>query len=66
MVSRASGSSMESQSSLPLIPPTSSPNDVVAFNHTISVKLDYSNFLLWRQQILSVVRGYALESFLDS
>ncbi|KAA3481556.1 retrovirus-related Pol polyprotein from transposon TNT 1-94 [Gossypium australe] len=32
----------------------------------ISVLLDDSNFLLWRQQVLRVIKTYKLQSFLDS
>ena len=41
---------------------TSSP--LVSFSHKIGTKLDDSNFLLWRQQIVAAVRGHGLEKFL--
>ncbi|XP_028755254.1 uncharacterized protein LOC114714660 [Neltuma alba] len=63
MVCKAIERSMASSSSLPII---SSSDSVVAFSHSIFVKLDDSNFLIWRQQVLSAVKGYALELFLDS
>ncbi|KAL4340620.1 hypothetical protein GQ457_08G035800 [Hibiscus cannabinus] len=34
-------------------------------NKTISVRLDDDNFLLWKQQVLLLVRGHGLEHFLD-
>ncbi|KAL4340532.1 hypothetical protein GQ457_08G020290 [Hibiscus cannabinus] len=35
------------------------------FNKQINVRLDDANFLLWRQQVLLMVRGQGLEHFLD-
>ena len=37
---------------------------LVSFSHKIGTKLDDSNFLLWRQQIVAAVRGHGLEKFL--
>ncbi|GMJ15992.1 hypothetical protein HRI_005268400 [Hibiscus trionum] len=34
-------------------------------NKQISVKLDDANFLLWRQQVKLIVRGFGLEHFLE-
>ncbi|GMI71298.1 hypothetical protein HRI_000799100 [Hibiscus trionum] len=36
------------------------------FNKQISVRLDDTNFLLWRQQVLLMIRGQGLEHYLDS
>lgn len=33
-------------------------------NHPISIKLNESNYLIWKQQVLTTVRGYGLEAFL--
>ncbi|KAH6773307.1 hypothetical protein C2S52_003822 [Perilla frutescens var. hirtella] len=33
-------------------------------NLLISIKLTETNFLLWKQQVLAVIKGYGLESFL--
>ncbi|GMJ03321.1 hypothetical protein HRI_004001300 [Hibiscus trionum] len=35
-------------------------------NKRISVRLDETNFLLWKQQVLLMIRGHGLESFLAS
>lgn len=54
----------------PVAPPVSSTpfkpaNGVISFSHSISVKLDNSNFLLWHQQIESAIYGYQLDKFID-
>lgn len=42
----------------PTLPP-------VQIHHLISVKLDNSNYLLWRTQFLPLLKGYELEGFVD-
>ncbi|KAL4284574.1 hypothetical protein GQ457_16G026700 [Hibiscus cannabinus] len=42
-----------------------SENQVFA-NKCVSVRLDDDNFLLWKQQVLLLIRGHGLEDFLDS
>lgn len=37
----------------------------VAFNHPLSIKLSTDNFLIWRKQIVSTVRGHRLHHYLD-
>ena len=39
---------------------------LIVFNNAISVKLDVTNFLVWRKQVLAAVRGYKLHGFLLS
>ncbi|KAL6350242.1 hypothetical protein AAG906_004187 [Vitis piasezkii] len=38
----------------------------INFNHSLSVKLDNKNFLIWKQQIVSMIRGYGLQKFVFS
>eukprot|EP00261_Vitis_vinifera_P039164 XP_019080407.1 PREDICTED: uncharacterized protein LOC109123862 [Vitis vinifera] len=38
----------------------------INFNHSLSVKLDNKNFLIWKQQIVSAIRGYGLQKFVFS
>lgn len=52
---------------------TSNPNSVLAnqttqisFSFSTLVKLDQSNFLLWRKKVLSSIRGYQPEDFISS
>lgn len=33
-------------------------------NQLVSVKLEESNFFIWRQQILAAIRGYGLEGYI--
>ena len=33
-------------------------------SHPIAIKLTESNYLVWKQQIMSTIRGYELESYL--
>ena len=40
-------------------------NGVISFSHSISVKLDNNNFLLWHQQIESAIIGYQLDKFIE-
>uniref|UniRef100_A0A803QF40 Retrotransposon Copia-like N-terminal domain-containing protein n=1 Tax=Cannabis sativa TaxID=3483 RepID=A0A803QF40_CANSA len=37
----------------------------VVFSHKVSVKLDDNNFLLWRPQILSAIRGHRLQDYIS-
>ena len=47
--------------------PLSSTRSVpVNFNHSLSVKLDSRNFLIWKQQIISAIQGYGLQKFVFS
>lgn len=50
-------SSNSAASALPSLP---LPNQ---FSHSLNLKLDSSNFLLWRQQVLAVIRGHGLMKF---
>lgn len=34
------------------------------FSHLIASKLDQNNFLIWRKQVLSLVKGYRRQHFL--
>lgn len=43
---------------------TNKANNVISFSHNVSVKLDENNYLLWKQQIITAVYGYGLESHL--
>ena len=36
----------------------------IVFNNSIGMKLDLNNFLVWRKQVLSTVRGHDLQDFL--
>ncbi|XP_062120006.1 uncharacterized protein LOC133834412 [Humulus lupulus] len=38
----------------------------VVFSHKISVKLDDNNFLLWRPQVWSAIKGHDLDDYIDS
>ena len=40
----------------------SSPT-LVSFTHSISVKLDDRNFLLWKQQVEAVIKAHRLQNF---
>ncbi|XP_062089104.1 putative inactive disease susceptibility protein LOV1 [Humulus lupulus] len=61
------------RSLLALLMAASNPSSVVAssssaivFSHTLSVKLDNHNFLLWRPQILDAICGHDLYDYIDS
>ncbi|KAH6811921.1 hypothetical protein C2S51_025683 [Perilla frutescens var. frutescens] len=45
---------------------TANTNPIRPQNCPISVKLSDSNFLIWRQQVLAIVRGYGLDAFLSN
>uniref|UniRef100_A0A803Q712 Retrotransposon Copia-like N-terminal domain-containing protein n=1 Tax=Cannabis sativa TaxID=3483 RepID=A0A803Q712_CANSA len=47
---------------------SSTPNTFtpVVFSHKVSVKLDENNFLLWRPQVLSAIRGHRLQHFISA
>lgn len=45
--------------------PFKPPSGVISFSHSISVKLDTTNFLLWHQQIESAIFGYQLDKFIE-
>ena len=42
-----------------------SKKEVITFSHLVSVRLDETNFLIWKHQILSAIRGYNLYDFID-
>lgn len=48
----------------PLLGITSRSSGINSFLHSISVRLDKNNYLLWKQQIVTVVYGYGLEKHL--
>ncbi|KAH7666842.1 Retrotransposon Copia-like N-terminal protein [Dioscorea alata] len=41
------------------------PKSPITFNHNISVKLDDDNFLRWKQQVLAVIKGHKLQSYIQ-
>ncbi|XP_042485183.1 aminopeptidase P1-like, partial [Macadamia integrifolia] len=43
----------------------SSFNFSATLNHLVFVRLDHSNFLLWKSQVLPIVRGHGHMTFLD-
>ncbi|RVW38337.1 Retrovirus-related Pol polyprotein from transposon RE1 [Vitis vinifera] len=51
----AQDSSMEAQEQSRFLP--------VSFTHSFSVKLDNNNFLIWKQQVVSAIKGYGLQRF---
>lgn len=36
------------------------------FKHILSIKLNNENFLLWKQQVMAVIRGHNLLQYLNS
>ena len=69
MVSEHGSSSMEvniSPAIVNLNPLSSSRFVPINFNHSLSVKLDSRNFLIWKQQIISAIQGYGLQKFVFS
>ena len=69
MVSEHESSSME----VNISPTIANPNPLsstrfvpINFNHSLSVKLDNKNFLIWKQNIVSAIRGYGLQRFVFS
>ena len=36
---------------------------LVSFSHSVSIRLDNNNFLLWRKQVLAAIRGHKLQNF---
>ena len=36
---------------------------LVSFTHSFSMKLDNNNFLIWKQQVVSAIKGYGLQRF---
>ena len=68
MVSEHGSSSMEvniSPAIVNLNPLSSSRFVPINFNHSLFVKLDNKNFLIWKQQIVSAIRGYGLQVLSD-
>ncbi|KAG8369830.1 hypothetical protein BUALT_Bualt14G0054500 [Buddleja alternifolia] len=50
----------------PLPPPTApSPNPLTQIHHFLSIKLTSKNYLLWRTQILPLIKGLRLLSYID-
>jgi hypothetical protein len=37
----------------------------IQFSHQIHIILNHDNYLLWKSQVLSVLRGYDLVRFID-
>ncbi|RVW16830.1 putative mitochondrial protein [Vitis vinifera] len=37
----------------------------ISFNHSISIKLDQNNFLIWCQQVEATIKGYKLSKFIN-
>ena len=62
MVSELSTSAME-KSQQTLASSSSSHFVPISFNHSTSVKLENHNFLIWRKQIFSAIRGHNLQHF---
>ena len=51
---------------------TSNPNQMninqsshISFSFSIPVKLDRSNFMIWRKQVLTTIKGNHLEDFIS-
>ncbi|KAL6313055.1 hypothetical protein AAG906_025800 [Vitis piasezkii] len=38
---------------------------LISFNHSISIKLDQNNFLIWCQQVEAAIKGYKLSKFIN-
>lgn len=36
---------------------------LVPFNHSLSIRLDNINYLVWRKQVLSTIQGHKLQDF---
>ena len=60
----ATSSSPLSDTSSPLSS-SSLSSSLVSFKSKITTKLDDTNFLLWKQQIIAAVRAYSLDEFLS-
>lgn len=43
----------------------SNASAIASFTFTTPVKLDRTNYTIWKQQVLSLVRGNGLESYID-
>ena len=50
---------------IPSPPLFSSQFVLISFNHSISIKLDQNNFLIWRQQVEVAIKGYKLSKFIN-
>lgn len=35
----------------------------MSLTHSFSMKLDNNNFLIWKQQVVSVIKGYGLQRY---
>ena len=38
---------------------------MISFNHSISIKPDQNNFLIWRQQVEVAIKGYKFSKFIN-
>ncbi|PON88107.1 hypothetical protein TorRG33x02_161330 [Trema orientale] len=61
----ASSSSSSSSSLLISLPASMARFNPVIFSHSLSIKLDEDNFLLWRQQVQAAVRGHRLHRYIN-
>lgn len=61
----ASESSKSSNGKLAIVD-ASKNGDAVSFAHHLIVKLDEKNYLVWRQQVESAIRGHNLQTFIES
>ena len=52
-------------SSLNQVHNTAAHSTTVNFTFNTPVKLDQSNYLIWRSQVLASIRGNRLEKFID-
>ena len=44
---------------------TSNQSSYISFSFSTPVKLDRSNFMIWRKQVLTTLRGNHLEDFIS-
>jgi Reverse transcriptase (RNA-dependent DNA polymerase)/gag-polypeptide of LTR copia-type/GAG-pre-integrase domain len=51
--------------SLPITQPTHTISHPIQFSHQIHTSLNQDNFLLWKSQVVPVLRGHGLLGFLD-
>uniref|UniRef100_A0A803QST8 Retrotransposon Copia-like N-terminal domain-containing protein n=1 Tax=Cannabis sativa TaxID=3483 RepID=A0A803QST8_CANSA len=45
--------------------PGGAPFTPVVFSHKLATKLDHDNYLLWRPQVLSAIRGHKLQHYIS-
>lgn len=66
MASELTGeASMNSSSSSASASVPQARRDVVTFSHLISIKLDENNYLLWKHQVYTAIRGHDLHNFIN-